>query len=106
MRFPLLAFAFGIVQTAIGTAQPTAIVGATIIDGRGGPPVPDGVMVINGGRVSAVGARATTTIPAGAKRVLAEGKFVVPGLRDANVHLVYSISIEHLARSRSIGPGF
>lgn len=66
---------------------PLAIVGATLIDGNGGPPLRDAVVVMAGGRLTAVGARAATPVPAGAQVIDAAGKFVVPGFVDTNVHL-------------------
>ncbi len=68
-------------------AQTVAIVGGTVIDGNGGEPIKDGVVVIEGARIAAVGGR-TITIPAQARRISAAGKYVMPGLMDANVHLV------------------
>ena len=70
-------------------AQPTltAIVGATLIDGSGGSPVPDAVVVVEGSRITAVGPRKTTAPPPGASVIDANGRFVVPGLVDTNVHL-------------------
>jgi len=44
----------------------TAIVGATLIDGNGGPPVADAVVVVDGARIAAAGPRGAVTIPAGA----------------------------------------
>ncbi len=71
------------------TAQPTvlAITGGTLLDGNGGSPISDAVIVVSGGRITAAGPRATTTIPTGARLVDATGKFVLPGLIDTNVHL-------------------
>lgn len=68
-------------------AQTVAIVGATIIDGNGGKPIENGVILIEGKRVAAVGDR-RLTIPAAAARIDARGKYVIPGLMDANVHLL------------------
>jgi imidazolonepropionase-like amidohydrolase len=70
-------------------AQPAvrAIVGATVIDGSGNPPIVDGVIVIRDGAIAAAGARAAVAIPAGSTIVDANGKYVVPGLVDTNVHL-------------------
>jgi imidazolonepropionase-like amidohydrolase len=56
----------------------TAIVGGTVIDGNGGAPIKDGVIVMEGKRISAVGDRATP-VPAHAKTIFADGKFVIPG---------------------------
>src|SRR5229473_5666183 len=59
-----------------------AIVGATLIDGRGGPPVLDAVVVVRGERIVAVGRRASVSIPAGAEVVDANGLTLLPGLID------------------------
>lgn len=95
-----------IVQVSLLVATPSyaavkALVGATIIDGNGGKPVQDGVVVITDDRITAVGARAAVKIPTDAERVDVSGKFLVPGLMDGNVHLIPWPSwtyIEFLAR--------
>jgi imidazolonepropionase-like amidohydrolase len=69
------------------TAPATAIVGGTVIDGNGGPPVADAVVVIRGSRIAAVGPRSAVTIPPGASQVDARGRWILPGLIDTNVHL-------------------
>jgi imidazolonepropionase-like amidohydrolase len=68
-------------------AQDVAIVGATLIDGKGGPPVKDSVVVVRGQRIAAAGPRASTRAPAGATVIDGSGRFVIPGLIDTNVHL-------------------
>ncbi len=69
------------------SAQDVAITGATLIDGNGGPAVPDAVIVIHGDRISAVGARGNVNAPRGATVIDAAGRWVVPGFIDTNVHL-------------------
>ena len=70
------------------TPQPAvAIVGATVIDGNGGPPMRDATLVVVGKRISAVGPRASVTVPPGAQVMDGSGKFVTPGFIDSNVHL-------------------
>jgi imidazolonepropionase-like amidohydrolase/cyclophilin family peptidyl-prolyl cis-trans isomerase len=64
-----------------------AIAGATLIDGNGGPAVADSVVVINAGRIAAVGPRASVKIPAGARVIDATSRYIVPGFIDTNVHL-------------------
>jgi len=64
-----------------------AIVGGTLIDGHGGPPVEDAVVLVSGTRITAAGPRARVTIPPGAQVIDAKGRFIVPGLIDTNVHL-------------------
>ena len=68
-------------------AAVTAIVGGTVIDGNGGPPIVDAVVLINGSRISAIGPRAVVPIPADARRIDATGRWIVPGFIDTNVHL-------------------
>ena len=70
-------------------AQPSAlaITGATVIDGNGGPPIANAVVVVRDGRIAAVGSRAVTPVPAGAQTIDGTGQFVVPGFVDTNVHL-------------------
>ena len=80
------------------TQDTTAIVGATLIDGTGGPPVDDAVIVIEGRRIAAVGRRDEIQVPDGARQIDATGRYVIPGLMDANVHLVLNSSIEFLVR--------
>src|SRR5687767_7240032 len=65
----------------------TAIVGGTVIDGSGGPPIADATVVVTGKRIVAVGRRASVTVPAGARVIDAKGKYVTPGFIDTNVHL-------------------
>ena len=63
-----------------------AIVGAQLIDGTGGAPVADSVIVVRDGRIHAAGPRATTEVPLGAEVVDAAGKTVIPGLVDLHRH--------------------
>jgi imidazolonepropionase-like amidohydrolase len=64
-----------------------AIVGATVIDGNGGTPVADATVVVRGKRIAAIGPRASTPVPKGARVIDGSGKFVTPGFIDTNVHL-------------------
>jgi imidazolonepropionase-like amidohydrolase len=66
---------------------PTAFVGATLIDGTGRDAVPDAVVVVDGGRIAAAGSRSSTTVPAGAVVIDVNGRYLLPGLVDTNVHL-------------------
>jgi imidazolonepropionase-like amidohydrolase len=76
---------------AVPFAQPqgtaTALVGGTVIDGNGGAPITDAVVVVTGSRITAVGPRTSVPIPADANQVDARGRWIVPGLIDTNVHL-------------------
>ena len=74
-----------------------AVVGATVIDGNGGTPIRDGVILIEGGRITSVGGPATS-VPSNALMISANGKFVMPGMMDANVHLFFTITPDLLVR--------
>lgn len=65
--------------------RPTALVGATVYDGRGGR-IDNGTVLFENGKVVAVGA-ADLAIPAGYDRVEGSGKFVTPGVIDIHSHL-------------------
>ena len=68
-------------------SQQKAIIGAVLIDGTGGPPLSDSVVIVAGSRIRAVGNRANMPIPAGVEKINGMGKFLVPGLIDLHVHL-------------------
>jgi len=62
-----------------------ALVGARLIDGTGGPAVDDAVVVLERGRIMAVGTQ--HPVPAGARVVDLRGATLTPGVVDAHVHL-------------------
>lgn len=64
-----------------------AIVGATLIDGRGGTPIDDATVVVRGTRIAAAGSSVDVPVPESAARVDGSGLTVVPGLIDAHFHL-------------------
>ncbi|MXO75804.1 amidohydrolase family protein [Altererythrobacter aerius] len=65
-----------------------ALVGARVLTmaGEGAGAIEDGVIVINDDRITAIGPRASTPVPAGARVVDVTGKTVMPGLIDAHAH--------------------
>ncbi|MBV9496432.1 MAG: amidohydrolase family protein [Acidobacteria bacterium] len=74
----------GAIDAPPGTpAPPRAIVGATLIDGRGGAPVPNATIVLRDGKIECAG---TCAVPEGIDVLEAKGLFVTPGLIDAHVH--------------------
>ncbi len=65
-----------------------ALTGARIVtmaDDTGGV-IEDGVVVVEGNRITAVGASNDVSIPDGASRVDVTGKTIIPGLIDAHAH--------------------
>lgn len=68
----------------------TAYEGARLIDGKGGAPLDNATVVIDGAKIVAVGRTGEVQIPAGATRVSLAGKTVMPMIIDAHVHLSQS----------------
>jgi imidazolonepropionase-like amidohydrolase len=64
----------------------TALVGGRLIDGFGGPPLANSVILIDGERISAIGQVGTLAVPKDAQVISTEGMDVLPGLWDAHVH--------------------
>jgi len=82
-----LALISAILPRARGQQKDVLVVaGGTLIDGTGAAPVPNGAIVIENGKITSLGPRASVRIPAGARVVDAKGKFVIPGLIDSHVH--------------------
>ena len=61
--------------------------GARLIDSRGGPPIEDAVVVVEGERIGAAGPRAQVRLPANARVFDARGLTLLPGFLDAHFHL-------------------
>jgi imidazolonepropionase-like amidohydrolase len=69
-------------------AQPLVLAGGRLIDGFGGPPVENAVVVIEGNTIRAVGPESAVKIPAGARVIDTNGYTMMPGLMDMHVHLM------------------
>jgi imidazolonepropionase-like amidohydrolase len=63
-----------------------ALVGATLIDGNGGPAIPDATVIVADGLVVAAGASESIKVPLDAKSFDVRGKTIVPGLWDMHAH--------------------
>ena len=63
-----------------------ALVGGTLIDGTGAPPVKDAAVLIENGRITAAGPRGNVKIPHAAHIVNTTGKTMLPGLWDMHAH--------------------
>ncbi len=95
MRFVRVMALVGLALPSLSTGSspllaqvgPVALVGATLIDGNGGPAVADVTVLVRDGRIAAIGPRASVRLPADARVVDAGGKFATPGFIDTNVHI-------------------
>jgi len=85
-------FLFALLSAPLNAADPPrptlAMVGGQVIDGYEGPPIHDGVVLIAGDRIVAVGPRSAVTVPPGTTVIDTEGMSVLPGLMDMHVHLM------------------
>ncbi|MEY4237912.1 MAG: hypothetical protein RL339_513, partial [Pseudomonadota bacterium] len=68
----------GPILAAPAAAEDVAITNATLVIGDGSAPIPNGTVVLRGGKVLAAGAG--VAVPAGARTIDASGKWVTPGL--------------------------
>ena len=87
-RAMLLGMLLAVPVTLTAQARTKALVGGTMIDGFGGAPVRNSVILIEGQRIRAIGTVGTLAVPAGAEVISTEGMTVLPGLWDMHVHLM------------------
>jgi imidazolonepropionase-like amidohydrolase/Tol biopolymer transport system component len=67
-------------------AGAVAFTGARVVTMRGDEVVADGTVVVRGDRIAALGPRATTPVPPGARTIDVSGRTILPGLVDAHWH--------------------
>ncbi|GAH99207.1 unnamed protein product, partial [marine sediment metagenome] len=63
-----------------------ALIGATVIDGNGGPPTSDTAVVVRNGVIEEVGDRDSIKLKEGTHKVDISGYYLMPGLIDVLVH--------------------
>lgn len=85
----LFAILFAALLPAGEQSGRIAIVGVTVIDCTGAPPKPDMTLVMNGGRIEELGAASEVVVPEDAKVIPGSGRFVIPGLWDMHVHMLW-----------------
>jgi len=76
----------GFSQAADKPRGQIVIRGARIATMKGDEVIEDGVIVIEGNRIAAIGKAGAVTVPAGAQQLDARGKTIIPGLIDAHWH--------------------
>jgi imidazolonepropionase-like amidohydrolase len=87
LSFALLTALAAAVASA-QSAQVTGLIairGVTLIDGTGRAPLAGATVVIEGNRIREAGRN--VDVPAGARTIDGSGKFLIPGLIDAHIHL-------------------
>ena len=88
MRARIALSALLLAVSSLSAQQPRkmALVGGTLIDGNGGRPIRNSVILIDGERITAVGTVESRPVPSGYQVVSTEGMSVLPGLWDMHVH--------------------
>ena len=76
----------GIMVFSSVVGQKKALVGGMLIDGYGGRPIHNSVILIDGQKIIKVGHQGNTQVPAGYEIISTEGMSVLPGLWDMHVH--------------------
>jgi len=67
-----------------------ALVGGSLIDGTGNPPIRNSVVLIRGDRIERIGTTESVPVPPGYEVIPTDGMTVLPGLWDLHVHLMYA----------------
>src|SRR5262252_534660 len=75
----------GLLAGSASAPPARAFVGATLVDGTGAAPVANATVVVRDGRIECAGR--DCRVPAGAAVTDVSGKWILPGLVDAHVHL-------------------
>lgn len=85
MRLPILAFvALALSHPLLAQDKPVVFTGARIMPASGAP-IDNGTLVVQGGKIVAVGAG--VAVPADAQKIDASGKTIIPGLVDTHSHI-------------------
>ena len=100
----LMASSSGALRQNQQSSVNVALIGGTLIDGRGGEPVRNSVVLIRDRRIEAVGTVETTRVPDGYQRISTEGMSVLPGLWDMHTHLQYSAHTDLMAWNKRYLP--
>jgi imidazolonepropionase-like amidohydrolase len=87
LRTLLATLLLGLGGCGAPTKDRIALVGVTVFDGTDGPVREDQVIVIRGTKIETIAPRAGFAIPRTAEEIDLTGKWVIPGLIDAHVHV-------------------
>ena len=81
-------FGLALLLAASANAEILVLAGGRLIDGYGGPPMENAVIIIEGTTIRTVGTWGTIRIPDGARVIDTNGYTMMPGLMDMHVHLM------------------
>src|ERR1051325_9707979 len=86
LLFLLFALACASARASAQEGRTVAYTGATVINATG-QTIDDGVLVVRGGKIVAVGARSGVRVPSDAQVVDLKGKVLMPGIVDTHSHI-------------------
>ena len=87
MSIVMLRFGLALLAASTAYAQVKAFTGGRIYDGTGAAVIPNATLIVEAGRVKAVGPAGRVQVPAGAQRIDITGKTIVPGMINAHGHV-------------------
>lgn len=89
--FALLLWFAALAATQVQAAERSvlALTGARVIDGFGGTPLEQAVVIIRGNRIETVGPANSVAVPADARRIDVSGMTMLPGLWESHGHLMH-----------------
>ncbi len=106
MKNTTLSFLFLLFLGSLFSQNKKALVGGTMIDGFGGTPLRNSVILIEGEKIVKIGQVGTMEIPADAEVISTEGMSVLPGLWDMHVHLMINGHSDYAHWDRTYLPVF
>jgi len=65
-----------------------ALTASLLIDGTGGTPVKEGVVIVEGEKITKIGSEGEIQIPSGAKKIDLGARTIMPGMIDAHAHIM------------------
>ena len=92
LAFFFLASSLTAQQNSAAKQRPLVLTHVVVIDVVGGQAQPDRTVVILDGHIREIGESAKIAVPGDSQAVDATGKFLIPGLWDAHVHLAHEFS--------------
>lgn len=101
----------GQVREYVAVSEPViALVGVQVVDGTGAAARPDQTVVIENGRITAVGPAASVTVPSNARVMQLDGHTVIPGMIGLHDHTFYttrgrSVQLQYSAPRLYLGSG-
>jgi imidazolonepropionase-like amidohydrolase len=93
MKSRVLTSCVAVASVGLATvyAQPSAVLyeGARLIIGDQSPAIESGALVVQNGRITAVGRKGSVQAPSGAARIDLTGKTVMPAMNNVHIHIGY-----------------